>query len=171
MVILDVGVAKALGGPESGQDLATAPDGHPPRVESWTRDEEIVGSVPYMSPEQASAGLLTEASDWYAVGVMLYEALTGSLPFTGTSLDVLMRKRTEEVEPPGVRVTGLPADLHDLCVALLRRDPAERPDGRQLLARLAPSRAGSPVSPATRASTFVGRDVVAGCACLGLPHP
>lgn len=159
VVILDVGVAKTLGGSEPRDILATSARGGALGAETWTRDEDIVGSVPYMSPEQTMAGPLTEASDWYSVGVMLYEALTGGVPFSGNSLEVLLRKRVEEAEPPRTRVSGLPPDLHDLCVALLRCDPRERPDGRELLARLAPSDtpARTPLPP-PRPVTFVGRE-------------
>jgi serine/threonine protein kinase len=55
-------------------------------------DRTISGTALYMSPEQALAGPLTPASDWYAVGVMLFEALTGRLPIAGDALSVMVRK-------------------------------------------------------------------------------
>jgi hypothetical protein len=93
--------------------------------------EEWAGGTPaYMSPEEAAGGAPSEASDWYAVGVTMYEALSGSLPFTGPMPDVLRQKR--DADPPA------PADVtpHDaspalivICMGLLRRDPVERLTG------------------------------------------
>ena len=62
-------------------------------------DRQIVGTVGHMSPEQSAGKATTAASDWYSVGVMLYEAMTGRLPFTGSPEEVLAAKQTEL--PPG----------------------------------------------------------------------
>ena len=157
LVIVDVGVARELS-PVTAAEPAAAEPAVPRGDDGWTLDEGIVGSIAYMSPEQAAAEPLTEASDWYSVGVMLYEALTGVVPFAGESLDVLLRKRSVEADPPGTRAAGVPADLEQLCIALLRRDPRERPGGRELLARLATGPGGARPAPPVRASAFVGRE-------------
>ena len=101
-----------------------------------TLQENIAGSAAYMSPEQSVGEPLSPASDWYSVGVMLYEALTGVWPFTGHLYAILTAKQEHDPTPPSVLVPGVPRDLDDLCMALLSRDPAQRPPGEEVLARL-----------------------------------
>lgn len=95
-----------------------------------------VGTPVYMSPEQASDRPLGEASDWYGVGCMLFEALTGRRPFEGEPEQVMTRKQTEQPPSPAVLVPGVPPDLARLAMALLAPRAAARPDGRAILAML-----------------------------------
>jgi len=99
-------------------------------------DGRAVGTAAYMAPEQASGETVGPASDWYSVGVVLYQALTGALPHAGAPVELLMEKQTRSASPPHVRVPGLPEDLDQLCEALLQFDPALRPSGREILRRL-----------------------------------
>jgi tRNA A-37 threonylcarbamoyl transferase component Bud32 len=101
-----------------------------------TTDDHVFGSVVYMSPEQAMGGPLSAGSDWYSVGVILYYALTGRPPFDGTLLEILRAKETREPDPPVAVVPSAPGDLNQLCMELLRRNPADRPGGAEVLARL-----------------------------------
>lgn len=118
---------------------------------------QIVGTPSYMSPEQSRGDALTPASDWYAVGAILYEVLTGEPPFSGESLRA---KQKHEPIPPGHLVRGIPKSIEHLCVRLLRLDPEERPGAEEVLQTLekrvtvvVPSEpAASPPQP-----TFVGR--------------
>ncbi|MBK9031233.1 MAG: protein kinase [Myxococcales bacterium] len=125
----------------------------------------IVGTVEYMAPEQALSGDVTPAADWYGLGVVLFEALTGALPHAGRSpYEVIMHKH--QVTAPAARALApdTPADLDALCAALLEIDPAQRPGARAVLDRLgvAPTRAraadSTPPGPtSTVAPPFVGR--------------
>ncbi len=99
-------------------------------------EDGIAGSVPYMSPEQAAGGELGPATDWYALGAMLYEALCGHPPFTGVVAEVFRAKQSARPVPPSDLVDGVPLDLEALCLALLEREPARRPTGVEVLRRL-----------------------------------
>lgn len=121
-------------------------------------DHEVIGTPTYMSPEQACDGPITAASDWYAVGVMLYEALTGSAPFTGSMFQVLHHKCTREPDDPRRTHAGLPDDLVELCLALLSLHPERRPSGPEVIRRLSPERPVDDVTPSgVRELPFVGR--------------
>jgi hypothetical protein len=111
-----------------------------------THQGVALGTPGYMSPEQAAdITPLTPATDWYAVGVMLYEALCGRKPFRGPSMQVLLDKQRSDPKPPREHNPDAPADLEELCMKLLARDPRQRPDGAAVLAAL-----GASPSPWTR---------------------
>ena len=105
------------------------------RVGLPAAEPETVGTPAYMSPEQALALPGSAGSDWYSVGVMLYQALAGELPFQGTTLEILAGKQTGI--PPSLE--GVPSDLEELCFGLLDPDPESRLQGIQVLSRLGDS--------------------------------
>jgi tetratricopeptide (TPR) repeat protein len=123
----------------------------------------IIGTPAYMSPEQCRGLDVSEATDWYALGVILYETLTGDVPFDGTPMQVIARKQEVDAVPPREIVSGVPDDLNALCMQLLQRDPLARPGGEAILRALRSKRAASlPVpsegGPRKVRAAFVGRD-------------
>lgn len=89
------------------------------------------GTPLYMAPEQCASQLATAASDWYALGVILYEAATGRLPYIGNASQIFLAKQFEDAPPA---LTPDDPTLSALIAALLRRDPAERASGAHVLA-------------------------------------
>ncbi|HUY35547.1 MAG TPA: protein kinase [Pirellulales bacterium] len=147
VVLLDFGLAAELqprhGEPVGGSDFA--------------------GTVAYMSPEQVEGRPLTPASDWYNVGTMLYEVLTGWHPFLGSKPQVMRAKKQGDPPDPKSLLPGTPADLNRLCMDLLCRVPEARPDAQTILRHgLAAGPTPAATTPADRArptsvSQFIGR--------------
>ena len=92
-----------------------------------TEEGAVVGTVAYMSPEQARGQTPVPQSDLYALGVVLYEMLTGRLPFTGSPAVMLDQHKHATPAPPAQHNENLPPDLDALVLQLLAKDPADRP--------------------------------------------
>ncbi|GLF99343.1 serine/threonine-protein kinase [Streptomyces yaizuensis] len=108
-----------------------------------------IGSPAYMAPEQAMGGAVGPYTDLYALGVLLHELLTGSVPFAGsTALGVLHRHLYDPPPPVRRERPAIPGALEALVLRLLAKDPQHRPSGAQevyeALAPLLPAR-GTPV--------------------------
>ena len=143
VVLLDFGLATDLGRREHKSEV------------------DIVGTVEYMAPEQAAGRQVGPEADWYAVGVVLYEALTGQVPLAGPAIEVLMNKQRLNALPPRTMNPNVPEDLDALCTELLRFNPSQRPTGKQLLARLgATEERASTTSLSSFGSSahFIGRE-------------
>jgi tRNA A-37 threonylcarbamoyl transferase component Bud32 len=141
VVVLDFGLVAELGGPRS---LTEA------------QGQAIVGTVAYMAPEQAASGPVGPASDWYAFGVMLFQALTGRLPFEGPPVDVMLDKQRRPAPSAKQLAPDTPEALEALCAGLLRTVPSERPDGPAVLAALG---AMATTSPAPAPKGLLGREL------------
>ena len=128
----------------------TAPESSPERSRS------IVGTPMYMAPEQALAGDVGPAADWYAYGAMLFEALTGQLPHDGdTALAVMLEK--QRIDPPRAStLASVPPDLDALCAALLRIDPAARPAGATVVEHMGKPEVGRDSRPSLASMPSIG---------------
>ena len=96
--------------------------------ETISSEGQVVGTARYMSPEQAYGKTEdTEArSDIYAVGVMLFEMLTGESPFRGTARAILQQKVSQDAPSPRLLEPSIPRDLETICLKCLEREPGNR---------------------------------------------
>ena len=108
--VVDFGLARAIHG------------GH------LTRTGTMIGTIGYMSPEQVTTGTADARSDVYAVGIMLFELLTGRQPYAGeTAMSIAYRHVHENVPAPSSVVPGIPASVDALVRSATDRDPDRRP--------------------------------------------
>ena len=133
--ILDFGLAKLLeppAGREPGQNVADM------ETIAQTQAGIVLGTVEYMSPEQARAQAVDHRSDIFSLGVVLYHMAAGKLPFSGNSpVDTLHAIAYEETRPVTQIRANLPAGLQRVISRCLRKRPEDRyPDARQFVNEL-----------------------------------
>jgi beta-lactam-binding protein with PASTA domain/predicted Ser/Thr protein kinase len=116
-----------------------------------TEAGSIVGTAQYLSPEQARGAPVDQRSDVYSVGIVLYELLTGMLPFTGeTPLEIAMKHLSEVPKPPSELRPDVPPDLDMVVLRALAKDPADRFESAEEMEReLARVAGGSGVTAET----------------------
>lgn len=118
--ILDFGLAKLFG--TSGDDNASNID-----TMAMTQAGTVMGTVAYMSPEQARGKDVDHRSDLFSLGIVLYEMVTGELPFKGSSpLDTMHAIAFDEVRPVTVVRKELPGDLQRILSRCMRKRPEDR---------------------------------------------
>jgi len=111
----------------------------------------IIGTAQYLSPEQARGAPVDQTSDLYSVGVVLFEMLTGQVPFTGdTPLEIAMKHLSEVPKPPSELRPEVPHDLDSVVLRALAKDPGERyQSAEEMDADLMRVAEGLPVDPET----------------------
>jgi serine/threonine-protein kinase len=92
-----------------------------------TEAGSIIGTAQYLSPEQARGAPVDQTSDLYSTGIVLYELLTGTVPFTGeTPVEIAMKHLSQTPQPPSALRPEVPRDLDYVVLRALAKDPAER---------------------------------------------
>jgi serine/threonine-protein kinase len=144
--VLDFGLAKLFEGPDP---LCTAAFSR----SALTREGSVFGTPEYMAPEQAMDEPLGPTADIYALGVTMYEMLTGALPFEGKTFTELLAHQVQtEPVPPVARRPDLdiPAPLNGLILACMAKAPRARPQSAHALAAELERLAGAPGAPPAR---------------------
>jgi eukaryotic-like serine/threonine-protein kinase len=130
----------------------------------------IIGTAQYLSPEQAKGAPVDQTSDLYSLGVVLYELLTGEVPFSGdTPVEIAMKHISAKPEPPSTLNPDIPADLDLVVMRALAKTPAERYQSADEMDRdLERVARGAAVSRETEeaATAIIARPAAAGGAAI-----
>src|SRR5256886_48552 len=120
-------------------------------VSQMTEAGSIIGTAQYLSPEQAKGSPVDQTSDLYSVGVVLYELLTGVVPFSGdTPVEIAMKHLSSVPEPPSAKRADVPRDLDMVVMRALAKEPSERyHSAEEMDADLRRVSRGVAISPAT----------------------
>lgn len=89
--------------------------------------DSVLGSVHYFSPEQARGGIASASSDIYSLGVVMYEMLTGKLPFSGESpISIALKHLQDELTEPSIYNRDIPSNLENIVLRTLAKNPLQR---------------------------------------------
>src|ERR687897_200730 len=92
-----------------------------------TEEGSIIGTAQYLSPEQARGAPVDQTSDLYSTGIVLFELLTGTVPFTGeTPVEIAMKHLQQTPAPPSTHRAEIPRDLDYVALRALAKDPSDR---------------------------------------------
>src|SRR5918996_3388848 len=116
-----------------------------------TEAGSIMGTAQYLSPEQARGAPVTASSDLYSVGIVLYEMLTGRVPFTGDSaIEIAMKHLNDWPKPPSKIRPEIPEEIDQIVLRALAKAPEDRyQSAEEFIEDLERVEAGLPVSPET----------------------
>jgi hypothetical protein len=144
--VLDFGIAKQLGVQQVNANDPTTP---------LTQQGMIIGTVTYMSPEQALGRPLDHRTDLFSLGVVLYQAATGSLPFRGESVtETITQIVRDEPPPPRTVNPNVSPGMASIISRCLRKHPNDRWAGAaQLATALEQQMLNAPTAPQTRANS------------------
>jgi beta-lactam-binding protein with PASTA domain/tRNA A-37 threonylcarbamoyl transferase component Bud32 len=122
-----------------------------------TQTGSIMGTAQYLSPEQAQGHSVSAASDIYSIGIMLYELLTGRVPFDGESaVTIALKQVNERPAPPSAHNPAVTPELEEVVMRALEKDPARRfPDAESFISALQAAREGTAtavIAPVTAAA-------------------
>jgi len=112
----------------------------------------LLGTIAYLAPELVTRGQADARSDIYALGIMLYEMLTGEQPFKGEQpMQIAYQHATDKVPRPSARASGIPEELDELVLWATEREPDDRPiDAQAMLDRLREIERALGVTPLNR---------------------
>jgi tetratricopeptide (TPR) repeat protein len=127
-----------------------------------SRDMTFAGTPAYMSPEQALRLPLAAASDWYSVGVVLFQAMVGELPESAYLMAHSLQTQQDISLDPRLLDPLIPRDLKGLCIRLLDRNPLTRARAAEIVALLSPAEPGNELESSaprkhSQGHTFIGR--------------
>ncbi|MFV2085186.1 protein kinase domain-containing protein [Micromonospora sp. LOL_021] len=143
--VLDFGIATQIGAPDEDEE------------------GETFGTPAYVAPERLDGRPAQPATDVYSLGVLLYETLTGRVPYPADTWDDLHRALDQEIPP--LTVPGLPTQVAEICLRCLSRDPLSRPTAHQIGAALrdqllpADPQAATMLAPTMTLPTMANSDV------------
>ncbi|GIF12199.1 serine/threonine-protein kinase [Actinoplanes teichomyceticus] len=130
--VVDFGISAVVGQRDAG------PDG------------SLLGTPAYLAPERLGGAPVSPATDVYALGLLLYRALTGRMPWPAENTAEALRAHLYAAPAPVPDLPGMPVTVADLCLRCLAKDPADRPPSAELARALAATVGVRPIIPPLR---------------------